>query len=1071
MTVLFADVSGSTAMGESLDPEDLRSLLGRYYAVARDVVESHGGTVEKFIGDAVMAVFGLPQAHDDDPRRALSAALVLRDRVRAHAGLGERLPIRLGVNTGEVVAARDMSEGDFLITGDAVNVAARLQQAAEPWEILVGERTVRASGDAFTFEPARSIVVRGKAAAVTARPLGEASITEHHRRTPLVGRDADIAQLELLAGRAFSERRPFLVSVIAPPGIGKTRLLQEFLTRLPGIAGDAQVAIAQCLPYGERLTYWPLRALLLQLLGLDEAVLPERIRSAAEEWLGRLGDPDAQRTAELLAATLGATEVEISDRAEVFTAWRTAIERAASANPVVLVIEDLHWSSDTLLDLVEYMLQPRRESPLLMLALSRPELLDRRSTWGGGRRNYVSLALEPLGEADVRRLVGNLLDGPAPEIVEAVVKRAEGNPFYAEEIVRSVLERTGGTTGADTIAAAVADLPDTVQGTVLARLDLLPEEPRRAVQLGSVFGREFTLPGIAALEPVSPGGMSEAVDTLVERDLIVPGSSGELAFRHILIREVAYQTLPRSERARLHAAAGAWLDEQAAGREDELAELIAFHFREAAALSASLSDPDPGLNAQAVRWLGRAAEQAFVGAANLEGTAHLRAAIGLATPDELPDLYFRLGQMQWGGREATDAFLTAYQLGRQLGRDPEFQLLALSEMLMVLRRYYASVARQPSEAEFEVFRDEARALLAHAPDGLAAATFLVAESMTAFWIEASGMRLPSPEEVLEAKAAAEAGLAAAERLGNVRLMSAALDGMETLFHTTDPARAREISRRRLRLKGLDVLERADAQQMVAWTSAQMGDLEESLRMSTTALAAVQPGQASNVALVAAAWRIYALAMLGRWGEVRGAFEAAHDMWVDSGRLSAGFTLHGFVAAHQVATARRDEAMRARASGVIDEIGRQFDEGNPLLTWVSLARLDFDVLGSTLIRYDQYLNRTQLLEMALAACLDDGRPVPSESLAGLAREGAARGLRLLEAQALRGQGLADQDAARLASALEIYQGSQAVPRAAVITVELGRVRGDRVLVERGLATLESLGDLVSLERLGGSAGSA
>jgi hypothetical protein len=259
--------------------------------------------------------------------------------------------------------------------------------------------------------------------------------------------------------------------------------------------------------------------------------------------------------------------------------------------------------------------------------------------------------------------------------------------------------------------------------------------------------------------------------------------------------------------------------------------------------------------------------------------------------------------------------------------------------------------------------------------------------------------------------------------------------------------------------------------MVAWTSAQMGDLEESLRMSTDALADVQPGQASNVVLVAAAWRIWALAMLGRWAEVRGALEAAHDMWVDAGRLSAGFTLHGFVAAHQVATARRDEAMRTRAIDVIDEIGRQFADGNPLLTWLSLARLDFRVLGTILVRYEQYLGRTQLVEMALAACLDHGRPVPGETLDALAREGAARGLRLLEAQALRGQGLAEQNPARMAGALDIYEASKAVPRAAVITVELGRIRGDRVLVERGLAALESLGDLVSLERLGGTTATA
>jgi len=1070
VTVLFADVSGSTALGEALDPEDLRSLLARYYTIAREVVESHGGTVEKFIGDAVMAVFGLPHAHDDDPRRALSAALVLRDRVRGDPGLGERLPIRLGLNTGEVVASRDVTEGDFLITGDAVNVAARLQQVASPWEILVGERTVRASADGFAFEPSRSVEVRGKGAALPARPLVGVAVSEgSRRRTPLVGRDADLAQLELLARRAFSERRPFLVSIIAPPGIGKSRLLQEFLDRLPTIAADAEVALAQCLPYGQRLTYWPLRSLLLQLLDLDDDAPAERIRSGAEQWLRGLGDPEARRTAELLAATLGASEAEISDRAALFAAWRGAIELAGTAHPVVLVVEDLHWSSDTLLDLVEYILQPRRGSPLLMVALSRPELLDRRPTWGGGRRNYVSLALEPLGEGDVGRLVGNLLDGPAPEIVDAVVKRAEGNPFYAEEIVRSVLERTGGASDPEAIAVAVAELPDTVQGTVLARIDLLAEDPRRVLQLGSVFGRDFEVDGIATLEPGLAGATREAVDMLVERELVFPGQSGAYAFRHILIREVAYQTLTRAERARLHAAAGSWLEGMASGREDERAELIAFHFREAATLAASVGAADPQLQAAAVRWLRRAAEQAFAGAADIEAAAHLRAAIGLAEADLLPELHFRFGHVQWGGREAADAFLTAYRLGRDRGRSPRFLLLALAEMLMVLRRWYGSVAGQPSEEEVEVFRREARALLPLVDDELARATFLVAESFAPFWIENSGLRLPTADEERDARSAAEAGLEAAERLGDVRLVSAALDGLETVFHATDPAYAREISRRRLRLGGqLDFLERLDAQQMVAWTSALLGDLEETLRAATEALAALQPGQAPAAALLSAAWRCWALAALGRWSEMRAALEAARELWVEADRPSAGYALHGFVAAALVGEWRRDEAMRQRAREVVDEIAGQFAAGLPLQAWASLARGDLPALENELVRYQRHQRRAAVLEMALAACVDRGQPVPMETVVSLTEFAAARGLRPLEAQGLRAQGLAARDAALLSRALEIYEACKAVPRAAVVAVELGRLRGDPALVERGLSALESLGDLDALERLGSAA---
>ncbi len=328
MTVLFADVVGSTAMGESIDPEDLRALLGRYYSIARDAVEGHGGTVEKFIGDAVMAVFGLPVAHDDDADRALATALELRDRVRSDAALGERLPIRLGVQTGEVIAARDLSAADTLVTGDAVNTAARLQQAAEPWAVLVGERTVHASRS-FAFGPATGMEARGKTAPVPCRVLvGPAN--ERRRRVPIVGREGDLAQLELIASRAFREGRPFLVSVLAPAGVGKSRLLEEFVDRLPDVADDAIVALAQCLPYGQRLTYWPMRAIAHSILGLTDDAPPETVRAAAAARLSAAGDESAERRADLIAATVGGTEVEGIDRTALTDAWRALVETAAA---------------------------------------------------------------------------------------------------------------------------------------------------------------------------------------------------------------------------------------------------------------------------------------------------------------------------------------------------------------------------------------------------------------------------------------------------------------------------------------------------------------------------------------------------------------------------------------------------------------------------------------------------------------------------------------------------------------------------------------------------------------------
>ena len=555
VTILFADVRGSTELGESLDPEDLRALLGRYYAIAREVVEDYGGTIEKFIGDAVMAVFGLPVAHGDDPERALRAALDLRDRVRDDPRLGERLPIRLGISSGEVVARRDAAaDQDFLITGDPVNVAARLQQGADAWAILVADRTATAAGG-FRFGPVFGLDAKGKTTAVPARSLlGRAETAR--RRTPMIGRDADLMQLELVARRAFGERRPFLVSIVAPAGTGKTRLLEALVDRLPELAENTTIAIAQCLPYGQRLTYWPLRAVLHRFTGTTDDTPPDRQRSMTEAWLHDRGVADGPAIAASLLATVGAADLEVPDRSAMFGAWRTAVEAAASVGPVALVLEDLHWSSDSLLDLIDSIVQPRSDLPILVVALARPELLDRRPAWSGGRRNALSLALDPLPAPDVARLVEHLVEGASEEVVRAVVERADGNPFYAGEIARALVEQVGAGLDPAAVRGALQRLPDTVQATVLARLDLLEPADRRMLQVGAVFGRSFLPSGVAVIEPALAETGEEIAERLLDRDLVRPASQGEVAFRHILIREVAYGMLPRAERARLHAACG-----------------------------------------------------------------------------------------------------------------------------------------------------------------------------------------------------------------------------------------------------------------------------------------------------------------------------------------------------------------------------------------------------------------------------------------------------------------------------------------------------------------------------------
>ncbi|HYM84151.1 MAG TPA: adenylate/guanylate cyclase domain-containing protein, partial [Candidatus Dormibacteraeota bacterium] len=784
VTVLFADVVGSTSLGEERDPEDVRALLARLFAIARDAVEQRGGRVEKFIGDAVMAVFGVPRAHDDDAARALSAALDLRDRVRADPLRAERVPIRIGVNTGEVIASGDPDATESLVTGDAVNAAARLQQAADPWAILVGDRAVRASGDRFRFGPLVPVAARGRSQPVAARVLEDedrlpSGLTAS--RAPLVGRAAALEQLELAARRAFEEARPYLVSIVAPAGVGKSRLLEAFLGPL---APDVRVALAQCLPYGQRLTYWPMRAILLSVLGLGEESAPDAVRAALSTWLQGADESEPERTAELLAATIGGAEAESGDRLALFAAWRRFIELAAERTPLVLVIEDLHWSSDSLLDLIEAILQPRSDVPLLMIALARPELLDRRPGWSGGRRNAISLALEPLADGAVRTLVANLLEAPSPGLTDAVVARAEGNPFYAGEIVRALADRLGPRPDPAAVSAAITALPDTVQATVLARLDMLEPRPRRIVQLGAVMGRTFSAGALATLDPVlDEEAVVEAVDVLIDRDLVRPSGRDQLTFRHILIREVAYGMLPRAERARLHARAGAWLEGQAlrAGREEELAELVAFHFREAATLARLIGDvPDPSLAERAVTWLRRAADVADAGAASPAAARHLQAAIELASREAQPDLYERLGQVWIGGEQGLEAFERAHELGRELGLGPDQQLRTIAQLAVVYSRWRGSVGGRLREEETTAWLGEIERLLDRVTTDEARIL-----GYLAIGFGPNRAEHPTPEELASSRAAAEKALELARRADAPNLVSAALDALDVVFLRDD----------------------------------------------------------------------------------------------------------------------------------------------------------------------------------------------------------------------------------------------------------------------------------------------
>jgi class 3 adenylate cyclase len=1072
VTVLFADMAGATRLGEARDPEDVRALQTRYYNIARDVVSAHGGTVEKFIGDAVMAVFGLPQAHGDDAQRAMSAALEIRDRVRVDPRLAPQQTVRIGVNTGEVVATRDGTASDFLITGDAVNVASRLQQTAEPWSILCGERTVQAARDRFTLGQPTEIEVKGKRLPIQALPLLGRAAEAPLSRFPFIGRDDDLAQLELVARRAFTDRRPFLVSLVAPAGAGKTRLVEEFLHRLPALWPDATVAIAQCIPYGQQVTYWPLRALLIRLVGLKDEAAPETVREEIRVWLHDRGVESPERAADLLAATIGAGEPEVIDRAALFAAWRTAIEVAARRSPLVLVFEDLHWSSESLLDLVEFIVQPRGEAAVLMIVLTRPELLDRRPGWGGGRRNYVAMSLEPLNDDSVAQLVRSMVGPSTPQIIERVVVRAEGNPFFVGEIVQSIRERVVSLSDVAGVEQALATLPDTIQATIQARLDLLDPEERRVLQLGAVFGRSFRADGIAALGPDLAGDTASLLDRLVQKDLIRPAAGDSFAFRHILIREVAYQTLLRAERAELHAAAARGIEARAGGREDALAELIAYHFREAASLTSATKIAQLDVvevRRSAVSWLQRAADVAAAGAATAEAARHLRAAIELAEPDDLPELQERLGDVS-GGDEGAEASRVALQLCRERGRPVDQELRVLGSLLARYTRFQGTVGKRPSEEEMQRLRADGRALVARARDEQAIASFLIADAFYPFWRGAQA----TAADIAEAEASTGRGLAIAERLDDPRLRSAALDALTSCAKARGAfAQSRQFAQQRLAFEQrLDLHERLDAHTMVAWASALLGDLAQADRSTASALGLFQSGQVHWWGLHSAAWRAYALTLLGRWDEALAVAEHARKIWAEGGLIPAAYCVHGFIAALDVGRARHDSQLVERYRAVLDEILRHFAADSIFGRLRPYGRGDIETLEVEVVGGFGTIPRArqQLVERTLSLCSDLDRALDPEALQRIVTSAAADGLKLLEAQARRALGISRRDTAELTRALELFEEARAVPYAARARCERALLTRDQGELEAGLHVLEALGDLDQLARMERTRGS-
>jgi class 3 adenylate cyclase len=613
VTVLFADIAESTALGERLDPEDLHQALAAYFEAMRSEIELEGGTVEKFIGDAVMAVFGVPVAHEDDQARALRAALAMIERLAAVNAeltdrLGVELQIRVGINSGEVLTRLDAPPGEPMVTGDVVNAAARLQATAEPGQILVAQRTARAVRG-FIFDEATRFDLRGRTQPVQAMVLrGERAAdvvrTPTHLSAPMVGRDYEMTLLRTMYRRAIAERHPDFVTIYGEPGVGKSRLTREFMDWAEDRDQPPTIMRGRCLPYGDGVTYWPLAEILKSFAGVKDedstATALHKITEVGNQLLSDAEAVDPEETTATLAYTVGLEDrkyrVRERDpreaRSVINNAWRLFFSALSLHAPVVVVIEDIHWADHALLDLLEFLAE-RVAGPVMFLCPARPVLAERRPGWSGGRRNMTSISLDPLSPEESESLVEALLavDYLPASVTSQILERAGGNPFFLEEIVENLIDTGMIVKKGDRWVASknLADfeVPDSIQAVLASRIDLLDPVDKRVLQRAAVVGRIFWPTPVERLLETGEETLLGSLEALEARDFIrsqlrsaITGEP-EYIFKHLLTREVAYESLPRVERGAAHALVGDWIAEATGERAAEFIEFQVYHYQQA----------------------------------------------------------------------------------------------------------------------------------------------------------------------------------------------------------------------------------------------------------------------------------------------------------------------------------------------------------------------------------------------------------------------------------------------------------------------------------------------------------
>ena len=831
VSVLFADLVGFTSLAEHRDAEEVRDLLSRYFDLARGVVERHGGTIEKFIGDAVMAVWGAPTSHEDDAERAVRAALEIVGGVH---GLGPGVQARVGVVTGEA-AVTIGAIGEGMVAGDTVNTASRLQGAAPPDVVLVGEATMHAASRAIAFEAAGDQPLKGKAAPVPAwRALRVVAERGGRGRSetveaPFVGRDDELRLLKDLYHTTARDRRVRLVSVTGQGGIGKSRLAWEFLKYIDGLVETVYWHHGRSPSYGSGITFWALGEMVRERAGLaeadDEATTRARIAESVARWVP---DEQERRWVEAaLLALLGVGDPPAGGQDRLFSAWRIYFERVAAEDPVVMVLEDLQWADSGLLAFIDHLVDWSRGVPIYVVALARPELLETRPDWGAGKRNFTSLALEPLSPDAMRELLAGLVPGLSADATARIIARADGIPLYAVEIVRMLVAQ-GSLEAADGAYRPVGDLadltvPETLHSLIAARLDGLDPADRALLQAASVLGHSFTLDGLAAVAALDPGDVERRLHSLARRELVArdvdPRSAerGQFAFVQSLVREVAYSTLARRDRKARHLAAARHFETLV---DQELAGALAAHYL-AAFRNATEGPEADALAAQARIALRAAGDRAIVLGAQEQALGFYRDALEVTSePVDRAALLERAGTaasaaafheeserllggaielLRAAGDRSGAARVTGSLAAAMFGR---YRLDAALTLLEPAGGEFADLGEDPGYASllgqlarFQMLRQvDFAAAVATADRALAIAERLDRVDIVADVLVTRGVALTSVGRAYEGIGCLETGLRLAERHGLLATEIRARTNMGGPLTDRDPRAAFEVSR-------------------------------------------------------------------------------------------------------------------------------------------------------------------------------------------------------------------------------------------------------------------------------------